>query len=464
MTEKLNTRLETLAEKDRVRMHMPGHKGRGSFPNPYQIDFTEITGSDDLHHPEEILKALQNRAAALYNTGAAVILPGSTTAGIIGAMLAFFRPGDFVLIPDNAHRSAYTALAFGRLTPVFFSPECLKTQHTVRALLNEHPEASGLLIVSPDYFGRVANLPMIASEAHSRGLRLITDAAHGSHLHFCSYDPALMQRAGTESDALIQSTHKTLGAFTQTALLHTLNEEDAGAIARMLALFESSSPSYLLMAGLEKALDQAEKSAALVFKRIADRHAACMAAQHSTDPIQLIRLSEPYDTSKWLYRTPQGCGFQTEKLLEAQGIYCELAFPDGVLCMTGIGTTESDIDALESAIKTCCHSFAGLSCSTGPLFCQEREDMNPALPMSDAVFQTGETTPLSSAAGQICLDFIIPYPPGTPIVIPGTRLTQTQTDRIHDMINEGCSVTGPIEKNGTLTLRVLSETPDSLCE
>ncbi len=269
-------RLSTYAASDAYPFHMPGHKrqvkmGITSVPNPFSVDITEIDGFDNLHHAEDILKESMNSAAAVYGADRSWYLVNGSTCGILAAIAAAVKPGEKILMARNSHKSAYHAVILNQLEPVYLYPEevpefqipgGIEPEQVERALL-EHPEIRAVFVTSPTYEGIVSDIQGIAATAHRHGAALIVDEAHGAHLPFGdgNYFPDGALQEG--ADLVIQSLHKTLPSLTQTAILHLKSQIlDAKKVEQYLSVYQSSSPSYILIASMENCVRyMAEKGA-----------------------------------------------------------------------------------------------------------------------------------------------------------------------------------------------------------
>ena len=262
---------ETLLEyarSDLLPMHMPGHKRRGSPSGenlPFALDVTEVEGMDDLHDAHGILAEGMARAAALYGSDRAFYLVGGSTVGILAAIRAAVRPGDAVILARNCHRSVYHAAELCRLRPHYLMPSaeldfgvCASVSPDALArALEDCPDARLAVITSPTYEGVISDVAALASLCHKRGIPLLVDQAHGAHLGFGGL-PAGAVAVG--ADLVVQSLHKTLPSLTQTALLHVSgNRIDSAAVERQLSVFETSSPSYPLMASIDRCVRRMDK-------------------------------------------------------------------------------------------------------------------------------------------------------------------------------------------------------------
>ncbi|MBR1861186.1 MAG: hypothetical protein IJ796_04915 [Lachnospiraceae bacterium] len=259
--------LRKYGEGDTYPYHMPGHKRKAFdfLPEGFVgIDITEIDGFDNLHHAEGIIKEAQDFAASVCGSDKAYFLVGGSSAGVLAAISAAVPYGGKLLIVRNAHGSAYNAMGLRGIEPVYLFPEinpklgfCEAVKpEKIREVLSLNREARAVFIVSPTYEGRVAKVREIADIVHGYGLPLIVDEAHGAHLPFARGLEGYGESAvNAGADLVIQSTHKTLPAPTQTAILHLNGSRiDKRTLEKYLRAYQSSSPSYPLMAGIDGAV------------------------------------------------------------------------------------------------------------------------------------------------------------------------------------------------------------------
>lgn len=240
---------------------MPGHKRKSlAFPNPYEIDITEIDGFDNLHHATGMIKEAEVRGAELYHSKRCFFLVNGSTCGLLAAISAATRRGDKVLVARNCHKAVYHALYMNELQAEYLYPSITKngiqgqiTAEQVQESLYENPDAVAVILTSPTYEGIVSDVAKIAEVCHEHGIPLIVDEAHGAHFGFGGGFPENAVKLG--ADAVIMSLHKTLPSFTQTALLHLTSDLiDEKRVERYLSIYETSSPSYIFMAGMDSCI------------------------------------------------------------------------------------------------------------------------------------------------------------------------------------------------------------------
>ena len=278
-------------ERHPVSFHMPGHKGSriyrehgyGAFLDSIMdCDITEIPGADNLFQTEGVLKETMDRYKAMYGTKESYLLVNGSSGGLIASILASVPKGGKLVMARNCHKSIFNALSLGDITPVYAYPETVQeygilgsvSPEEVARCLDEHPDAAAVILPSPNYYGICSDVAAIAEVVHARGKILIIDQAHGAHLNFFSKYalpgfPAAAETAG--ADVVINSIHKTLASFTQTALLNLCSDRvDKYDLEDRLQAIESSSPSYPMMASLDINADLLEKHGPQLMKEWAD--------------------------------------------------------------------------------------------------------------------------------------------------------------------------------------------------
>jgi len=467
----IKNQLDKINSQNRYRFHMPGHKGRGQAFALYDYDITEIPGVDNLHDAQGIIDQAQKKLAAIYQSEEAAILVNGTTTGIHSAVLGSCSPGAPLLVPINCHRAVFGALALGRLEAVFITPEVESkigfaksiSVASVNQALAENPEIGGMILTNPSYYGTTSEIKKIAEILHAQGKFLIVDEAHGAHLAFSDKLPIDALSAG--ADVVIQSTHKILGSLTQSSLIHFQgNRVDRQKIKAYLSLLQSSSPSYPLMISVEEAVDDAYEEGEIIFNTIVAEHRDFCQHQNDQEPIILYDGNDPvndYDRSKWLFVTRGITGTELADRLSAKyGIQCEMSGANHVLAMTGMGTTGDDLKRITQAIcdinKTIKQELAEEKEKKALASLRESVDFSTALKSEVPLWEALNTKQRSKmvlelAVGQLVGDFIIPYPPGIPVLLPGSRISPEMAVYLSDLLDQQVAVVG-IDVNRTVTI------------
>lgn len=403
-------------------MHMPGGKRRFPSVLPYRLDVTEVEGLDDLHDPHGVLLSLEKRAAALWGTEQSFVLVGGSTCGLLSAVRAV--GGKQILIARNCHRAVYNAAELCRREVRYVLPEPTGeiTPEAVERALSAAPGISAVVITSPTYEGVVSEIGGISAVCKRHGATLIVDEAHGAHLAFLP-GAETFSAVKQGADIVVQSLHKTLPALTQTAVLHC-RAPFAEAIRRENGVFETSSPSYILLASADECFAFLEREG----KEAMGRYAAALSALRARLQRELTRLrlfeTDRYDAGKLLLYTEGTTltGAQLAKRLrEEYAIETEFSLPDRLLAMTSVcddeGTLTRFADAVLAIDRTCGEAEAPLPF---PAFSLPEQ----ALPAFAAREQErgGEFLPVEQAVGRVSLEYVWAYPPGIPLLVPGERV------------------------------------------
>lgn len=448
--------LERHAEKKPHPFHIPGHKmgnsfdraGKDVYRNILPLDMTEISGLDDLHQPEDVIAEAQSLAAEAFWAEQTKFLIGGSTVGNMALIMTVCKPGDKILVQRNCHKSVYNGAILARANPVFIVPAVdLATgvaagfrREDVERALQAHPEAKAVFLTNPTYYGMGIDLAKMAAVIHRHDIPLLVDEAHGAHFGFHPALPGSAMQAG--ADAAVQSTHKMGTSLTMSSMLHIQGPRiDRDKLFRVLAMIQSSSPSYPLMASLDLArrymviegqkevervlplMEQLrERIKTLPWLRIAELSESSVYS--SLDPLKLMLI----------LRTRELGGGQLKKIMEAKGVFPEMAQAGYVLLAASTGTSEADVESvgrvLESLQPTAVPD-AELLFQPGVLassFLREQ-----IIPMHEALDAGKRTIPLEAAEGTVCAEMVIPYPPGIPLLVPGERIDTEALTLLHTL-------------------------------
>ncbi len=423
-------------------LHMPGHKRNTALlptDNPYGLDITEIDGFDDLHEAEGILAEGMRRAARLYGSGRSFYLVNGSTGGLLAGIAACTAPGDTVLVARNCHRAVYHALALRGLRPVYLLPPVDEDfgiagslpPEVVERALTKHPESRLVVVTSPTYEGVLSDIAAIAAIAHRRGIPLLVDEAHGAHLGFSPLFPGGAVRAG--ADLVIQSLHKTLPALTQTALLHVSGERvDGERVRRALAVFETSSPSYLLMASADRCIRLLETEGESLFAAYEARLCAFDRRMEGLRRLRVLGKGRDHadahpaiaalDPGK-LVISARGTALTGPALMrllrEEYGLELEMAAGDYAVAMTSICDTDEGFGRLATALEALDRQMRELPPSEAvPM----PDRVETVLPIGEAENRPAAARPLRESAGRVAAEYVWVYPPGIPLLAPGERV------------------------------------------
>ena len=391
--------------------HMPGHKRQAVTPyltDPWKEDITEITGFDNLHHAEGILKEAQEYAARIFRAEQTWFLINGSTAGILAAVSACTSPGGKILMARNCHKAVYHAAYLRQLKTVYLYPSREMSlglnggisPEDVEIALEKHRDIQAVLITSPTYDGILSDVEKIAQAAHRYGIPLIVDEAHGAHLPFHGSFPKSALYLG--GDLVIQSLHKTLPSLTQTAVIHRQSDLVSGErLERFLGIYQTSSPSYVLMASMTACLRYLEEEGKKAFDGYVFRLEQCRRKLRQMKNLYLpgkeIRGQGDIfdlDLSKILI---SGAGTGTEGpvlhriLREKYGLEMEMEAPGYVLALTSVMDTEEGferliqaLEAIDSGLDQAYRTKAGIHRKIIPSFEKYPEELRPRQEMTIA--------------------------------------------------------------------------------
>lgn len=466
----LDRRLEEYAQSNIYPFHMPGHKRKWrTAADPYAIDITEIDGFDNLHHAEEVLKDAQERAAELYGSKQAYYLVNGSTCGLLAAIGAACRRRGSILVARNCHKAVYHGIYMQELTAHYVYPKinaygiaCAVTPEQIEKELSQHPDVDAVLLTSPTYEGVVSDIARIAELVHAHGIPLIVDEAHGAHFGLTEDEVFPDSAVHCGADLVVQSLHKTLPSYTQTALLHVCSDRvPQKRVEQFLDIYETSSPSYILMAGMERCIRYMRESGAQElcrFRERLDRFGSRMAALRRLKLIGREDFSKKqafgFDASKLLLYT--GNAGITGKalydmLLQDYGLQMEMAAGNYVLAMTSLMDTDDGFARLEAALleidarlsqKSPDSVTAASTSENVSQFAQLYTPQEQVCTIAEALDSAQEAVELKNATGRIVSDYIYLYPPGIPLLAPGERITEKTVRDICLCLESGFTVHG----------------------
>lgn len=413
------------ASGDTLRLHMPGHKGApllGAEP----FDITEIDGADSLFAADGIIAESERNASSLF--GCTTVYSTEGCSHCIRAMLrllALFarqsgkRPT--VAAARNVHKSFLSAVALLDIDVTWLYPEktdsylsCRLTAARIDAALTAMREKpTAVYLTSPDYLGNTADIAAIAAVCHRHDVLLLVDNAHGAYLRFL---PVSAHPIDLGADMCCDSAHKTLPTLTGGAYLHIA--DDAPTILteqakNSLALFGSTSPSYLILQSLDAvnaalAADYPQELAA--FTRAVDTLKATLCAYgyslSGDEPLKLTLRTKSvgYD------------GRHLAAILRNAGIECEFADPDFIVMMLTPTLGADGLARLQAALTAI--PLSSPLADTPPTF----HRLEAAMSAREAILAPCETVAASACVGRVLAAPSVSCPPAVPIAVCGERM------------------------------------------
>lgn len=418
---KLNDKLNSLTS---YPFHMPGHKRNINYKLPScDIDITEINGFDNLHEPKEILMEMQDDIAKIYESKKSIISVNGSTCCILSAICGICKKGDKILIARNCHKSVYNACFIHELKIEYIEPEFDEefgiftrvTQKAVDISLKRHPDAAAIVITSPTYEGVVSRI--------CADIPVIVDAAHGSHFGLADYIPER-----TNADVVINSLHKTLPCLTQCAVVHIYSDAYCSNIKRYMDIFETSSPSYILMSSIDKCIDFLKDCK----KQFDEYELLLNAFYNELGSLNNIHLFDNDDITRIVLKVSGYTGHEISEILSNNGIEIEAAGLDYVILISTVCDSEHGFKLLINALK----QFENRKKQCKHL-------AKPILPSKAyEQFEVTDTniTQLDKSIGMVCGESIFAYPPDIPIITAGEIIDSNTINYIRQLIENGVNV------------------------
>lgn len=440
--------LEKLSKRNMISFHVPGHKAGkifdrynlGKIDNIGKFDITEIPGSDNLHAPEGMIKEAQEKAKQFYNTDHSFFLVNGTTSGIISMIMATTNPGDKIIVPRDCHKSVISGMILAGVIPVYVKPEiCSRlflsmaiTAETIEKAIENHPDAKAVLITYPNYYGICSDIEKIAQIVHRYNKVLLVDEAHGAHLKLSEDLPISSLDVG--ADIVVHSTHKTLPAFTQSSMIHVKSKIiDVDKLKFMLSLNQSSSPSYLLMMSLDMAVNIIVEEGNYLIQRLIDNINDFREAINKIKGLNIFSKEiignygvKDIDITKLTINMKEiGIdGIKLEEILRKKyNIQVEMADIYNVLVVSSIANDKHDFERLARALKSI---YDDKKITHKKKELPEFSFMIPKVKIlpREAVYAEKKSIPFTQSGGRVSGEYIIPYPPGIPLICPGEVISQ----------------------------------------
>jgi arginine decarboxylase len=460
--------LQAWVDKSHAPFYTPGHK-RGVGMNRlvkdrwgaavFGFDLPELPGLDNLQAPAGIIQSAQALAAEVFGARQTWFLVNGSTAGVIAAILATCGEGEKIILPRNIHSSAIAGIIHAGAVPIFIAPAYdphLDFAHSVtptavKFALEQHPDAKAVMLVYPTYYGACGDLAAIGEIVHSYQIPLLVDEAHGAHFGFHPDLPPAALAAG--ADLVVQSTHKLLGALTQSAMLHLNSDRiDPDRITQALRLIQSTSPSYLLLASLDAARHQMAWHGRELMTRTIELAEIARAKISQIDRLSVVELDTPTPGCQYLDRTRLTVtvtglnltGFAADEIMTDRfGVVAELPSLRHLTFIISLGNTREDIDRLVWA-------FTELAANHAEDKCLELPSIDPPTKILTQMAITPRqadrarhiSVSIDDAVGKISAESICPYPPGIPVLIPGEIITKEALEYLRSIVDLGGEVVG----------------------
>lgn len=487
-------------ETNPLSFHVPGHRNGMLFENVtslvdegklylsalqtlMKLDVTELSMTDDLHDPQAAIKEAQQYAASLYGARHTFFLVGGSTAGNITAILATCEPMDYIIVQRNVHKSVINGCKLAGVNVVFISPDfdeqsgysTVPKLETLLQAMKQYPMAKAVFLTNPNYYGVSEDLDTITKAVHNYNMLLIVDEAHGAHFSFHNKLPDSALSYG--ADIVIQSTHKTLPALTMSAMLHINTERiNIADIQEQLAMIESSSPSFVMLAALDVARAVMESQGALLIEQsLRVRQKLISYLEENNHILQIAQYGNKSEidraeadgkkgsknakkcndeNKRKIYYDPlrlhvydqtnRLTGYDIQHYFELHGIWAEMATSKHCILVLHIGYTDEEyIDLLarldvillqlRDKLNSIVYEQASMHKNRVSSYYNSSLVGEPIL-MTRALEKQTAIIDLEQAIGERSAEMLVPYPPGIPILYSGEKITADKIAEIQHYV------------------------------
>lgn len=456
--------LEWFKKERIVPFDVPGHKrGRG---NPelteflgekcVGVDVNSMKPLDNLIHPVSVIKEAEELAAEAFGAAHAFFMVNGTTSAVQGMILTACKQGDKIILPRNVHRSAINALVLCGAVPVYVDPIVDKrlgialgmSVEEVKKAIKKHPDAKAVFVNNPTYYGICSDLRSIVKLAHEHNMLVLVDEAHGTHFYFHEDFPVSAMKAGADMASV--SMHKSGGSLTQSSFLLLGPKVNAGYARQIVNLTQTTSGSYLLLSSLDLSRRNLALNGRDIFQKVIEltgyiRDEINKIGDYYAFSKELINGDSIYDfdvTKISIHTLDIGLsGFEVYDLLRDEyDIQIEFGDVGNILAYVSVGDRKKDVERLISALAEIRRRYKR---SRASMITQEYIEPDLVTTPQAAFYAEKESLPLREAAGRVCSEFVMSYPPGIPILAPGERITEEIIEYIIYAKEKGSSLTGP---------------------
>lgn len=435
-----------LESREKISFHTPGHKGKSTVLNWAKfvpgMDTTEVPGMDNLHNPTGAIKESQQLAAKAFGAKKTIYSINGSTGGIYIALGAITNPKDKILIQRESHKSIYNGAILNRLDLEYISTNYNEKNHIYTGInledleykLKEVPGIKVVVITYPNYYGICSDINKIAKIVDKYDKVLLIDEAHGSHFTFSDRLPLPSLVAG--ADIVVQSTHKTLPSLTQTSMVHIGSSRvNIDKLKSTSSLYQSTSPSYLFMASLEAARVYMEGEGKIKLSNNIDYIKRLIDNLQTIDGVNIFTGDEEdltihdRDITKLLVSIDGIRGTElSNMLMKDYGIYMEMSDFNYALALSSLMNEEEDFKELERGISEIAKIKVNTNLTTIDYNLPKAKIV---LPIYEAFYSNKKEVDLEEGIGKVSASFIVPYPPGIPLICPGEEISRELVDYIN---------------------------------
>lgn len=450
---------------------MPGHKGgkgllrseygRDLYYNIVKADITEVDGVDNLYNCEGIIKESQELLSSFYGSFKSYFLVNGSSSGNLTMIFSSFEEGDKVIVERNCHKSIYNGMILRKLEPIFVknkinnkydAPLSIDEEHFLR-VIKSNPDAKGIVVTYPNYYGICPNLELIVKEAKERNMKVLVDCAHGAHFGIIGELPQNPLKLG--ADMVVMSCHKTLPSFTQTAYLHINEGMDSEKVELYISMFLSTSPSYMLMCSMDYARFYLEEYGQQDYARLVE---LCQVYRKKINSIYGFYILDEsdienncLDTTRYIINVKKGYDANKVcKYLREKNIQAEMNDGQNIVLIFSTFNGEEDFEKLYSVMKKIkIEEFK-------KNYCELLEYKIPQMILRpfEVVNKEYEYVDLEKSCGRVSASMIVPYPPGVPLIVMGEMIDKSVISMIKYYLNIGIEVMGITKSDENYKIKV----------
>lgn len=431
-------KLTKYKEEGYLSAHMPGHKSGRLLPEDlervfgkevFEFDITEIDGMDNLQNPQGIIKETEDKIAGLCEAEEAFLLVNGSTTGLLASIFTLARNKE-IFVGGNSHQAVYNAMMIAGSSPIFLAPELeIETgtelgvsPETLLEAIKRYPDCKVIILTFPNYYGLRYKYKEIIKIAKKNHLKIIIDEAHGAHFNFMgkNYPNGIILGA----DAVIQSWHKTLPVLNQGSILLTGKNNKEYDFRSSINLFQTTSPSYLIMSTIDVAADFLIKKE----KRLIDSGTKWQEffSGNILKNLKIFRGIEEYaDPFKLLIYSKRKAGNLFKKIIiKKHKIQPEIIEEERLLFMLPLFFDLELGERLKKALQDLDNQLNGQMLLTKEEEPVQEKIIHMENTPQELSFRNKKKVAVLESVGRICAQKIVKYPPGVPFVYPGQLLKE----------------------------------------
>ncbi|MFA6867289.1 MAG: aminotransferase class I/II-fold pyridoxal phosphate-dependent enzyme [Clostridia bacterium] len=469
--------LKNLKNERIVPFDVPGHKrGKGNQEltgflgeKCLSVDVNSMKQLDNLCHPVSVIKEAEALCAQAFGAENSFFMVNGTSSCVQAMIMSVCKSGDKIILPRNVHISVINTLIICGAVPIYINPEINvrlgiplgMSVSKLKLAIEENPDAKAVFVNNPTYYGICSNLVEITSLAHSYGMKVLVDEAHGTHFYFGKNLPISAMKAGADMSAV--SMHKSGGSLTQSSILLVGKNINANYVMQIINLTQTTSGSYLLLSSLDISRRNLALDGEKIFEKVFEM--AEYARSEINDIGNYYAFSDEiingdtvfdFDRTKLSINTLDVglAGIEVYDILRDEyDVQVEFGDIGNILAYISMGDSYKNIERLVGALAEIKRRY-----KKGKADILDCEYINPTVCLTPkkAFYAEKQSVSLSDSVGNICTEFVMCYPPGIPILAPGELITKEIVDYILYAKEKGCLLTGT-EDLTTQNIKILKE-------